>query len=192
MSLKRALWSFFVLVIIGGGALFCFPQRTTADSVIAATILNTADKDQFDWVSNGQNWFSADKPIVPTRVVIQRLGVDIKLQRGGWNGKDWKITNDSAFFSPQLQQKNIKSNSIFIYGHNTEKIFKATNSLVEGDELMIKLDSGPWVKYIYKSSTIVNPTDVVALARKKSDLILLACHGSNSETRRIMYFSLEK
>ena len=189
MSLKRALWRFFVIVFFVSLTIFVFPHRTTADS--AVRVLNKSDKSQFGWIANGSSWFSPNQEIVPTRIVIKRLNIDVKIKRGGWQNNSWKISDDDAFFAPQINQTSTRANSIFIYGHNTENLFKPTTDLKIDDELIIKLDSGPWVKYKYVSSRIVHSNDVSALSQSKSNLILLACYGSNNEMRRLMYFKLE-
>lgn len=178
------------MVAIVGATPFCFPQHTAADTQ-NVKILDLSDKSHFDWVANGQSWFNPSAEIVPTRLVIKRLNVDIAVGRGGWDGKDWKIDYKTAFFAPQLNQKFAKSNDIFMYGHNVDGLLAPTKNLLEGDELMIKLDSGPWVKYFYTSNEVVEPTDVSALTRNKTALTLLACHGATSDQRRIMHFTLK-
>ncbi len=189
--MKRAHFCFLAVAIICVTASF-WPMQTTADS--AVRVLDIKDTHQFDWVANGQYWFEPDEEIVPTRIIIERLNIDLKVTRGGLarNNKSWHITKRTVSFSSQLGNAKASAQSIFMYGHNTNQVLKPTENLKPGDILKIKLDSGPWVKYIYNYNEVVDPSDVKAVNSQKSNLILLACHGKDNEFRRIMHFSLQK
>ena len=123
----------------------------------------------------------------PTRLQIERIGVNVPLQKGVYNTQQnsWELSSDHGHYVPYTEQ-----NLLFIYGHNTPTVFELTNSLQPGDVLALTMPDKTTKQYRYISDYLTNPTDVSILTKTydQPTLALLTCNGFWSQDRRFMFF----
>lgn len=129
----------------------------------------------------------------PVELKIPRLKLKLSVQNGQYdlNSNTWQINRDDAFYAQDTAPLSNKEGNTLIYGHNISSVFKRTEQLSKGDQLIIKADNGLKFEYFYGSSTNVDPHDLSILAKKPNqpEVTLLTCDGAFFQKRRLMKFS---
>lgn len=129
----------------------------------------------------------------PTRVRIDRLGIDLSVQTGKYNtsSRQWDIDESNAFFAATSQEPNTRAGGTLVYAHNREALFGRTIELQPGDIVTLETQSGETYEYAVHAKEDVNPSDTNILHyRGKPMLTLLTCSGENDSTRRLTHAHL--
>lgn len=129
----------------------------------------------------------------PTRVVMPAIGVDLPVSEGYYNNVDqtWTLSDDQAYFAAPSMPPNDKQGNTLVYGHNTDKVFRATKDLQIGAELTLSTDNGHVFYYALESSEIVMPDNMnVFQYEGPPTLVIQTCSGNWSETRTLLRFKL--
>lgn len=129
----------------------------------------------------------------PVRVVIPSLNIDLPVNVGTYNNTDqtWTLNDDQAFFAAPSMPPNTKQGNTLVYGHNTDKVFRATKDLVKDAVLQLFTDNGHVFVYSFESSEIVMPDNMnVFQYQGPPTLVVQTCSGNWSETRTLSRFKL--
>lgn len=130
----------------------------------------------------------------PTRVQVERLGIDLPISYGYYNAEtqEWTLDETQAFFATITDQPNDTRGSTFIYGHNRRSVFAPLSDVQVGDTVKISTDNGHVFTYTYARDASVTPdtTQILYEHPEPPQLVLMTCEGAFSATRRIMYFTL--
>jgi LPXTG-site transpeptidase (sortase) family protein len=131
----------------------------------------------------------------PARVVVPRLGIDLKIIDGEYDKKKdtWTLSDDKAQFATMTSLPNNESGNTFIYGHNTDAVFAPLARLKTNDVVRVHTTNGLTFQYRYSGKEIVDPKTTSVLAASEAPrLTLMTCEGIFSQTRRVMFFDFER
>jgi LPXTG-site transpeptidase (sortase) family protein len=133
---------------------------------------------------------------IPVHVVIPRLSVDVAVVPGVYNNSAaaWSVAAKDANYAKNTAPANNYSGRTFIYGHWTTSVFGGTKNIVPGDVAYITTDNNHVFTYIYRSGSVIKPTDTKWLSEMggKPGLVLMTCQGLWAQDRRLMFFDLEQ
>ena len=132
----------------------------------------------------------------PTRLVIERLGIDLSVTPGTYNPatQTWTLNNShvfvSTFTSPAPVVSTEETDSrVLLYGHNYQKILGKTVNLHPGDTVRIFTAKGYEFVYKYARDEVTTPADDRVLqAGVAEPLTIMTCVGTWDEKRRLMHF----
>ena len=130
----------------------------------------------------------------PRYIRIPEVGVDITIKDGSYDEtlQVWTIDEDSAFYAVNTPLLNTKSGSSFIYGHNSDYVFKKLLGISGKASASVITDTGYEFTYAFTERKTVSPTDVGVLAHTDSPRIILqTCTGIWNEKREIFYFEYQ-
>lgn len=131
---------------------------------------------------------------VPTRLVIQSLGLDLVVGIGSYNASDgeWTLDATKAYYADVSMPSNDKSGTTLIYGHAQAPVFGDLHNLQPQSEAIVDSDTGYRFYYIYQSIQEVVPTDT-SVFREDGDpiLVLQTCSGDWDKYRSLFTFKLE-
>ena len=101
--------------------------------------------------------------LLPEKIIIDRLGIDVNIVPGKIVDGVWEISPDSATYlvgssTPQ------ETGNIVIYGHNKKAIFGKLSVIKMGDEIQIITHDGKIYKYGVNYIKWVNPNEVSVIA----------------------------
>lgn len=130
----------------------------------------------------------------PVRLVVPRLGIDIKIVDGYYNAsaKDWTVSPTAANYAVNTPRTNNERGKTFIYGHDIPSVLAPTEHIALGDIAYVYTDNGHQFEYKYTGDTIVTPTNTSLFDQLDGapGLVLMTCDGLWSQNRRIMNFDL--
>lgn len=136
----------------------------------------------------------------PTRMQIDRIGVDLLIRTGTYDpiSQAWTLDDSHLFVNTLIDpdpvistEKSEQPQKVLFYGHHTSAVLGKTDDLVFGDILVITTAEGQVFSYYYVGDETVNPNDTVILKkeRESTPVALLTCDGAWDQFRRIMYFA---
>lgn len=132
----------------------------------------------------------------PVRLVIPRIGTDVKVQDGYYVASQhaWTVSSDTANYATNTSPINNKTGKTLIYGHWFNNVLGKTRDLKPNDIAYIYTDNGHIFKYRYEDKTVIQPTDIWIFNNLggKPGLKLMTCEGTWAQHRRLMSFKLEK
>ena len=143
---------------------------------------------------------SQEVPVIsgkPINISFPNQRIDVEVRNGIYDipSKTWTLSENAAHFATRTNQlSNNKNNGLtFIYGHNTDEVFKNTKNIKNGDIIEILSDKGDIFLYEFTEEQVVKPNDVSVLDYSdddKSKLIVMSCTGTWNQDRRVMNFRL--
>lgn len=181
------LWLKVIPVYIAVGGLIYLPVATKQLKVAeltakAAQIDKSASKRPHEAIVGNA-----------TRLLIPRLGIDIPIIEGTYSVKTgWNVSESNVHFANGSARANNAGGKTVLYGHDTTRVLKSTDSLTKGDVIYVYTDSGTIFSYTYSTDQTVTPQDTKVFTDTStgaSRLSLITCSGSLSQTRRIMNFT---
>ncbi|HUC96451.1 MAG TPA: sortase [Candidatus Saccharimonadales bacterium] len=131
---------------------------------------------------------------VPTRIVINSLGMDLAVGTGSFDPStgNWTIDDTKAYYADISVPTNDHNGTTLIYGHNRQSVFGALHTIQPGAEAVVYTNTGYTFHYIYQSMREVLPNDVsIFQANGKPELTLLTCSGGWDTYRSLYTFKLE-
>lgn len=133
---------------------------------------------------------------IPTRLVIPRLGIDLKVIEGFYDAStaQWSVSNTDANYAINTPEVNSTNDKTLIYGHWTPQVFGPTKYLRTGDTAYVYTANGHLLKYSFTESMVVMPTDISMFKKLEGEpgMVLLTCQGTWGQERRLMFFKLEQ
>ncbi len=171
-------------VLWAGHLLLVHPQPPV--STIQPVVSSSTMRGSTEHIISGQ----------PTRITIDRLGVDLVIKEGSYENstKGWNLSDDAAYFATMTTPPNDSHGNTFIYGHNTSKIFAPLKDISVGDIVDVSTSNGHIFRYTYRADAVVTPdiTNVLYEDPTSPQLTIMTCEGIWSKVRRIMYFDFKE
>ncbi len=128
----------------------------------------------------------------PSKIIINKIKLDLAIERGGIENDEWVLFNDKASFLSTSGLPGEGYNTI-IYAHNKYKLFANLKKLAIGDKIEI-IDAKD-NSFIYKVNSI-NRVESDLVRAIKSDLVdtltLFTCDGSLDQYRLVVQAKLQK
>lgn len=139
----------------------------------------------------------ADKIVAgyPKSIAIPSQNISLDISEGTFNQNtgEWTLSNDKAHFAVISRTANNHSGNTFIYGHNSDKVFKRLGSIKEGDTAEVLTDNGYKFVYKYRTSVEVSPRDTSIFSYEGPAILTLqTCSGSWDQNRQLLTFDLER
>lgn len=131
----------------------------------------------------------------PVRIILPSLDIDLKVIPGYYYPKSqsWTLTRDYAQFAEISTKPNDKKGMTFIYGHYRRGVFIALPKIKPGAVAIVKTQNGHTFTYIFRASTVLDPTDTsVFKYQGKPILVLQTCTGVHFQNRQLFVFDLEQ
>jgi len=131
----------------------------------------------------------------PSNISLPSQGIDLAVADGEYNQKtgEWTLTKDKAHFAVISRNPNNYSGNTFIYGHNTDKVFKRLQSVKTDDIAQINTENGYRFTYKYRRSVEVSPRDTSIFSYEGPAILTLqTCSGLWDQSRQLLTFDLEK
>ena len=130
---------------------------------------------------------------VPTRVVVDSVGIDLPVQTGSYDPatQTWTLDTKSAFYADRSVPVNDSNGSTLIYGHARYGLFARLPEITEGATARVYTDSGKVFSYTYSSSRQVKPEDTSIFSTDGlPTLSLQTCSGPFDIYRTLVSFRL--
>ena len=173
-------------LIIWGGAQLSSRQSNAATFQVVQTASTPQPAVDSVAIESGQ----------PSRLVIERLGIDLSVRDGIYDSTtdEWTLSDDAAFFARMTTLPNDTRGNTFIYGHNTDQVLASVKDLIVGDIVKLVATNGLTFTYSYRDDDIVAPNATAVLEANFStpQLTLMTCEGIWSNERRLMYFEFKE
>ena len=173
-------------LIIWGGAQLSSRQSNAATFQVVQTSSSLQPAVASVAIKSGQ----------PSRLVIERLGIDLSVRDGIYDNTtdEWTLSDDAAFFARMTTLPNDTRGNTFIYGHNTDQVLASVKDLIVGDIVKLVATNGLTFTYSYRDDDIVAPNATAVLEANFStpQLTLMTCEGIWSNERRLMYFEFKE
>jgi sortase (surface protein transpeptidase) len=131
---------------------------------------------------------------IPTRLVIQSLGLDLVVGTGSYNASDgeWTLDATKAYYADVSAPSNDHNGTTLIYGHAQAPIFGDLHNLQPQSEAVVDSDTGYRFHYVYQSVQQVLPTDTSVFQENGDpNLVLQTCSGDWDAYRSLFTFKLE-
>lgn len=132
----------------------------------------------------------------PTRLIIPRLDIDIKIVEGSYKSADstWTLSDDYVHHADITSKPNNTSGNTLIYGHNYDNVLGTTRDIKPNDIVLIETDKDKTFRYVYKEDIVVDPSDteIFNINYAEPHLTILTCDGEWDQFRRIMTFKLQR
>lgn len=130
---------------------------------------------------------------IPTRVVVDSVGIDLPVQIGSYDisSQTWTLDTQSAFYADRSVPTNDSNGSTLIYGHARFGLFARLPEISEGATAKVYTDSGKVFAYTFASTRQVKPDDTsVFLTSGAPMLALQTCSGPFDVYRTLVSFNL--
>ncbi len=131
---------------------------------------------------------------IPTRLKIERLGMNLAVLQGNYDPETlaWTLSDTDAFYATPSQQPGTKPGTTLIYGHNRVDAFAPLAAVGQGEVVELTLEDGTRLSYTYSHDARITPEATSILTERSlyPQLVLMTCDGMFNEVRRVMYFTL--
>ena len=130
---------------------------------------------------------------IPSRVVVDSVGIDLPVRTGSYNPTDktWTLDEQSAFYADLSVPANDSNGSTLIYAHARFGLFAKLPAVTEGATARVYTDSGKVFSYTFVSSRQVDPGDTsIFVSSGSPTLALQTCSGPFDIYRTLALFSL--
>lgn len=139
------------------------------------------------------------KPIIsglPVRIVVPRLGIDLRVMKGEYNPEDksWTLVDGKieAYYAMPSVMANDFGGNTFVYGHKNRFVFGALEKLAPGDVAHIYTENKLVFTYTFTSSQEMTPDQTSIFDYQgPPQLTLQTCTGNWYELRRLSIFKFE-
>lgn len=131
----------------------------------------------------------------PVRVVVPRLGIDLKVDEGYYNPADasWTLSDNNAHFAMPTSLANDYNGNTLIYGHNSEHVFGRMKNIAPGDTVEVYTDNGHIFHYVYATSQKVIPEDTSIFQYQGPPIVTIqTCSGNWNEVRSLSTFNFQR
>lgn len=128
---------------------------------------------------------------IPTRIVVEGVGVDLPVSIGSYNPADqtWTLSDDSAYYADVSVPVNNNNGTTLIYAHAKPTIFGALTGLQPGARVEVQTENGYQFYYEYRSHVNVSPEDTSVFTESgPPTLVLQTCTGVWDEYRAMYTF----
>lgn len=140
-----------------------------------------------------------EKPIIsglPVRIVVPRLGIDLRVMKGEYNPEDksWTLVDGriEAYYAMPSVMANDFGGNTFIYGHKNRFVFGALEKLAPGDVAHVYTENNLVFTYTFLSSQEMTPDQTSIFDYEgPPQLTLQTCTGNWYELRRLSIFKFE-
>jgi len=132
---------------------------------------------------------------IPTRVVVESVGIDLPVRTGSYDPSDntWTLDTQSAFYADRSVPANDSNGSTLIYGHAQFGLFAKLPEIVGGATAQVYTDSGKVFTYTFASSRQVKPDDTSIFVNSGApSLALQTCSGPFDIYRTLVSFNLSE
>ena len=129
---------------------------------------------------------SYDSQLLPNRISIENVGIDLDIEEGKIVGGIWQISGTTA---THLNNSEVpgRSGNIVIYGHNLMSIFGKLVNIKKGDIVVISTRNGKGYQYKVTDILEVDPTDIGVVApTNREELTVYTCTGFLDSKRLVV------
>lgn len=130
---------------------------------------------------------------IPSRVVVDSVGIDLPIRTGSYNPTDrtWTLDEQSAFYADRSVPVNDSNGSTLIYAHARFGLFAKLPEITEGATARVYTDSGKVFSYTFVSNHQVEPDDTSIFISSGSPMLALqTCSGPFDIYRTLVSFNL--
>lgn len=130
---------------------------------------------------------------IPSRVVVDSVGVDLPVLTGSYNPTDrtWTLDEQSAFYADRSVPANDSNGITLIYAHARFGLFAKLPEIAEGATARVYTDSGKVFSYTFVSNRQVEPDDTSIFVSSGAPMLALqTCSGPFDIYRTLVSFSL--
>lgn len=115
--------------------------------------------------------------VIPSRLVIQTIGVDLPIVPSEIKNKKWSDTKTGVSYLSSSPLPGEEGNSV-IYGHNWQGLLGSLPSVTPGDIISIVYSDGSTKDFEIEFTTTVDPSQTGVLASSKQKrLTVYTCTG---------------
>ena len=132
---------------------------------------------------------------IPTRIVVESVGIDLPVRTGSYDPSDntWTLDTQSAFYADRSVPANDSNGSTLIYGHAQFGLFAKLPEIIDGAVAKVYTDSGKVFTYTFASSRQVKPDDTSIFSTSGGPVLALqTCSGPFDVYRTLVSFSLSE
>jgi len=146
-------------------SLFLYWQKTTPRRVA------------FNLESNFNTRDAHQGEAVPTKLIINELGIELPVFGAEIVGNNWPVTKNGVSFLSSSALPGTKGNSI-LYGHNWNSLLGPLTKAKPGQKIEVLLSDGNIVNFVVDSTQIVSPNQASVLAESRDKrLTIYTCTG---------------
>lgn len=128
---------------------------------------------------------------VPTRIIVEGVGIDLPVSIGSYNPVDqtWTLSDDSAYYADVSVPANNNNGTTLIYAHAKPAVFGPLAGLQPGAPAEVHTENGYKFYYEYRSHANVSPDDTSVFTENgPPTLVLQTCTGIWDEQRAMYTF----
>lgn len=196
MKLRISLTLLSIALVASGGFVLyrTYPLYAWAQPV--PTVISPA-RSQLASDSNSVDGGSPEKSIqritdgTPQHISVPDLSIDVNLSPGNYDPvtSQWGISDSSAFFASVTDYANLEiGNNLFIYGHNSRRIFGNLLYIRPDTKVFVTTEEGETIEFSFLESMVVDPTESNIFDYNGNPrLIIQTCTGAFNQQRQIIY-----
>lgn len=181
------------LLIITGLLLYCVagyyiwlrndPNRLKFDTYASSTSQRS--------IAHVQNTPVKKEKILPTRIIIKDVGIDLPIYPAKVENNTWETTENGVSYLTSSPLPGEKGNSV-IYGHNWANLFGPLVNIQTGKEVDVEFADHSKKKFTVEYTSVVSPDESTILAPSNDKRITLYTCTGFLDSKRFVVVAISK